>query len=226
MLLNSKARRAACSRALAVDSIVMTVSITLFETAIGTCGIAWGDVGLVGLQLPEGSPAATRRRLQRRFPQAVVAPGPPPDAQLAIERVTALLRGDPADLTLVEVDWRHLPEFDRRVYEITRAIPPGRTLTYGEIAARLSTPGAARDVGQALGRNPFPLVIPCHRVVAAGGKLGGFSATGGARTKLRLLEIEGAIESTPDLFENLPDGGPAERRTQAPEAANSGRSAR
>ena len=203
----------------------MTVCTTLFETAIGTCGIAWGDCGLVGLQLPEESPAATRRRLERHFPNAVEKL-PPPDVRLAIEGVTALLRGEPVDLTRVEIDLRRVPEFHRRVYEITRAIPPGRTLTYGEIAAHLGMPGAAREVGQALGRNPFPLVIPCHRVVAAGGKLGGFSATGGARTKLRLLEIEGAIEPTPDLFENLPDGRPVERRTQVPEAANSGRSAR
>lgn len=204
----------------------MTVSITLFDTAIGTCGIAWGDRGLVGLQLPEENPIATRRRLQRHLPQAVEGPVPPPDVRLAIERVTALLRGEPADLTHIEVDWRCVPEFHRKVYEITRTIAPGRTLTYGEIAARLGMPGAAREVGQALGRNPFPLVIPCHRVVAAGGKLGGFSATGGARTKLRLLEIEGAVVRTPDLFENLPAGEPAGCRPQTPEAANSGRSAR
>lgn len=204
----------------------MTVSIALFETAIGTCGIAWGDRGLVGLRLPEENPIATRRRLQRHFPQAVETRAPPPDVRLAIERVTALLRGEPADLTHIEVDWRRVPEFHRKVYEITRTIAPGGTLTYGEIAARLGTPGAAREVGQALGRNPFPLVIPCHRVVAAGGKLGGFSATGGARTKLRLLEIEGAVVRTPDLFENLPAREPAGRRPQTPEAANSGRSAR
>lgn len=201
----------------------MTVSITFFETAIGSCGIAWGEHGLVGVQLPEESPAATRRRLERRFPRAVEAPAPPPDVRLAIERVTALLRGEPADLTHIEVDWQRVPEFHRKVYEIARAIAPGRTLTYGEIAARLGTPDDAREVGQALGRNPFPLVIPCHRVVAAGGKLGGFSATGGARTKLRLLEIEGAVVRSPDLFEALP---PAESGGGGSQAANSGRSAR
>ena len=95
-----------------------------------------------------------------------------------------------------------MPALARRVYEVARTIPPGATLTYGEIAARLELPGAARDVGQALGRNPFPLVVPCHRVVAAGGRLGGFSARGGAATKRRLLAIEGAI--APDLFEIAP----------------------
>lgn len=200
----------------------MTVCIALFETAIGTCGIAWGERGLVALQLPEDSPVATRARLQRHFPHAADAPLPP-DAELAIDRVTALLRGEPADLASIAIDWRRVPAFHREVYEIARTIPAGRTLTYGEIAARLGRPGAAREVGQALGRNPFPLVIPCHRVVAAGGKLGGFSATGGARTKLHLLEIEGAVVRTPDLFDELP---PAENGGSRSQAANSGRSAR
>lgn len=181
----------------------MTVAIALFDTVIGTCGIAWESRGLVGLRLPEATALGIRQRLERHFPGATETK-PPPDVQLAIERVAALLRGEAADLTFIEIDWRCVPKFHRKVYEIARTIPPGRTLTYGEIAARLGTPGVAREVGQALGRNPFPLVIPCHRVVAAGGKLGGFSATGGARTKLRLLEIEGAIVRTPDLFEELP----------------------
>lgn len=201
------------------------VFFALFETAIGPCGIAWGDCGLAALQLPEERSAATRERLRRRFPNALETPVPL-DVGLWIERVSALLRGEAADLAPIAIDWRRVPEFDRQVYEIARTIAPGQTLTYGQVATRIGRPGAAREVGQALGRNPFPLVIPCHRVVAAGGKLGGFSATGGARTKLRLLEIEGAIVRTPDLFENLPHGEPAARRNHFEEAANSGRSAR
>jgi methylated-DNA-[protein]-cysteine S-methyltransferase len=106
--------------------------------------------------------------------------------------IAALLRGEPRDLSGVELDMQGVPPFHRRVYEVARGIPAGSTLSYGEVAARLGSPGSARAVGQALGRNPFAIVVPCHRVLAAGGRIGGFSANGGARTKLRLLEIEGA----------------------------------
>jgi methylated-DNA-[protein]-cysteine S-methyltransferase len=164
---------------------------TLFETAIGRCGIAWGERGVVGVQLPEAGDAETRRRLLRRFPDAREIP-PPPDVQQALDGIVALLRGEPSDLTSVALDMEHLPPFNRRVYEVARTIPPGSTVTYGEIAARLGEPGLAREVGQALGENPFAIVVPCHRVVAAGGKTGGFSARGGVRTKLRMLAIEGA----------------------------------
>ena len=104
----------------------------------------------------------------------------------------ALLQGEASDLTSVELDMARVPPFDRRVYEVARTIPPGSTLTYGEIATRLGERRLAREVGQALGQNPFAIVVPCHRVVAAGGKVGGFSARGGIRTKLRMLAIEGA----------------------------------
>jgi methylated-DNA-[protein]-cysteine S-methyltransferase len=106
-----------------------------------------------------------------------------------------------------------VPPFERRVYEVARTIVPGATLAYGDIAARLGAPGEARAVGQALGHNPFPLVVPCHRVLAAGGKVGGFSANGGIATKLRLLSIEGAqTSSAPPLFEKLPLVAPPRRR--------------
>ena len=163
----------------------------LFDTAIGRCGIAWAERGIVGVQLPEAQPAATRTRLRRRFPAAVEAP-PSPLVRRAIARVTALLDGEAVDLTDLELDMEQLPPFQRRVYEAARAIPVGATLTYGEIAARIGEPGAARAVGQALGANPFALIVPCHRVLAAGGKPGGFSAPGGVTTKLRLLATEGA----------------------------------
>jgi methylated-DNA-[protein]-cysteine S-methyltransferase len=164
---------------------------TLFETAIGRCGITWGERGVLGVQLPEAGDAETRRRLLRRFPDAREIP-PPPDVQQALDGIVALLRGEPRDLTSIALDMEHLPPFNRRVYEVARTIPPGSTVTYGEIAARLGEPQQAREVGQALGENPFTIVVPCHRVVAAGGNTGGFSARGGVRTKLRLLAIEGA----------------------------------
>jgi methylated-DNA-[protein]-cysteine S-methyltransferase len=163
--------------------------LALFDTAIGCCGIAWGPRGITGVQLPEGSAPATRARLLRRFPEAREAP-PPPDTQRAIDGIVALLRGERSALDGVALDMEGVPEFNRRVYEVARTIPWGATLSYGEIAKRLGDPAAARDVGQALGRNPFAIVVPCHRVLAAGGKWGGFSARGGVATKRRLLSIE------------------------------------
>jgi methylated-DNA-[protein]-cysteine S-methyltransferase len=173
------------------------LGFALFETAVGPCGVAWGQDGIVGVQLPEGDARRTRARLARRFPDARETE-PPPAVRSAITAMTALLSGEPRDLGDVALDWTAVGGFERRVYEVARAIPPGATLTYGEVAARIGEPPlAARDVGQALGRNPFPIVVPCHRVVAAGGKSGGFSAPGGAATKLKLLRIEGAEAAGP-----------------------------
>jgi len=117
---------------------------------------------------------------------------PTPDITCAIDAVVALMRGDAVDLRFIAIDMDGLPDFHQRVYDVARTIPPGVTLTYGEIAKRLGDPGSARAVGQALGRNPIPVIVPCHRVLAAGGKTGGFSAPGGSATKLNLLAIEGA----------------------------------
>ena len=161
----------------------------LFQTAIGPCALAWGDRGVLSVQLPEESEAATRARMRTRFPETVDS-SPPPDVARAIDAITALLRGEARDLSFIPLDMERVPAFARRVYEITRRVPPGRTVTYGEIAIRLGAAGSARAVGQALGRNPFAIVVPCHRVLAAGGRFGGFSARGGVTTKLRLLEIE------------------------------------
>ena len=173
---------------------------TLFETAIGPCGIAWGPRGITGVQLPGSSPETTRMRLLRRCPGAEEGAAPP-EIQQVIGRITALLRGERIDLSDVPVDLGRVPEFERRVYAIARAIPPGSTMTYGEIARRLGDPLLARDVGQAMGHNPFPIIVPCHRVLAAGGKPGGFSAPGGVDTKLRMLQIEGAAPGgQPSLF--------------------------
>jgi len=177
-------------------------AFTLFDTAIGSCGIAWSARGIAGVQLPEASVSETRARLRRRFPEAHEQPAAD-GVRAAIDAIVALLRGEARDLGALALDLSLVPEFHRRVYEVARTIPPGSTLTYGEIARRLGDPGSARAVGQALGKNPFAIVVPCHRVLAAGGKPGGFSASGGAATKLRMLAIEGArvAAAEPTLFD-------------------------
>lgn len=175
----------------------------LFDTAIGPCCIAWGPRGIAGVQLPEAGAEATRMRLLRytgHLPEAA----PPPEVRAAIAQIAALLAGQAHDLSGIVLDLGALTEFQRRVYAITCRIPPGQTRTYGDIAAELGDKGLARAVGQALGFNPFAPVVPCHRVLAAGRKPGGFSAHGGAATKLRMLAIEGALPGgTAPLFDDL-----------------------
>ncbi len=179
------------------------LAFALFDTAIGRCGIVWSGRGVVGVQLPGNSERATRSRVLRRAPAAreIV---PPPAVERAIDDIAALLRGEPRELGHVTIDSEGVPDFHRRVYEVARGIRPGTTLSYGEIAERLGDRNLARDVAQALAQNPTPIIVPCHRVLAAGGKIGGFSAPGGVRTKLRLLSIEGAQHGEPMLFERLP----------------------
>lgn len=176
---------------------------TLFETAIGACAVAWNARGLIGVQLPEANEAATKARMQRRFPAANELK-PPPPVQDAINGVMALLRGERRDLIDVVIDNENVPDFNAKVYAVVRQIPPGRTLTYGEVAEKLGDKSLARAVGQAMGQNPCPIVMPCHRVLAASGKSGGFSAPGGVVTKLTLLTIEGAQPGGPTLFGALP----------------------
>ena len=173
----------------------------LFDTAVGRCALAWRGLKVVAVQLPASGDAEAAARLRRRFPDAAEA-APAPHVQAAVEAITALLSGERLALTQVTLDLDAVPAFERRVYEAARAIPPGEVRTYGQIAAEIGDPGAAQAVGKALGRNPFPIVVPCHRVVAADGKAGGFSAPGGRSTKLRLLAIERARRSRdqPDLF--------------------------
>lgn len=174
----------------------------LFDTAIGRCGVAWGERGLTGVQLPQPNEAQTRTRLLQRAKSELVETSPPEPVEQAIAGMTALLKGESADLSAIELDMSQVPDFNRGVYAIAREIPPGKTLTYGDIAKRLGGVELSRDVGQALGRNPFPIVVPCHRVLAAGGKPGGFSANGGVKTKLKMLAIEGAhVNHTPSLFD-------------------------
>ena len=163
----------------------------IFDTAIGACGIAWSADAIVTCQLPEADPEGTARRMQRRHHES--EPSTPPEwVAHVIERVQALLEGAKDALVDVPLDMAGQPEFNRRVYAIARAIPPGRTLTYGDIARQLGEPGSSRAVGQALGHNPFAPIVPCHRVLGAGNSGTGFSATGGVATKLKMLEIERA----------------------------------
>jgi methylated-DNA-[protein]-cysteine S-methyltransferase len=176
----------------------------LFETAIGSCALVWSDERLVGSQLPERDEEAARRRLARRFPEATET-APPAFVEEAIAGIVALMAGEKRDLAHLPIALDEVPAFNRKVYEVALAIPPGETLTYGEVAARIGDPGAARAVGVALGQNPFAPIVPCHRVLAAGGRTGGFSADGGVETKLRMLTIEKARTSPePGLFDALP----------------------
>jgi methylated-DNA-[protein]-cysteine S-methyltransferase len=171
----------------------------VFETVLGSCGIAWNGGVIVGTQLPEADEAATRARMKRRFPGA--REGMPSAAvQPAIEAIRALLRGEACDTASLRLDMTSVPEFDRRVYEIARGIPLGTTVSYGEIAARLGDKTLSRAVGQALGKNPFAPLVPCHRVVSADGKMHGFSASGGVAMKLRMLDVEGYRANEPTLF--------------------------
>ena len=177
---------------------------TLFDTPIGRCAIAWREQGITRILLPATRDADLRTRMTRDA--GAEEAEAPAEIRRAIDAITGLLTTGRAELWTLNLDMEGLPPFQRRVYEAARAIPPGETVTYGEIARRLGTPGLSRAVGQALGRNPFSIVVPCHRVLASDGRLGGFSAPGGITTKLRLLTLEGRRDaSTPSLFDG--DGG-------------------
>lgn len=178
----------------------MAVFFTLFDTAIGGCAIAWSAPGIGCVQLPEATGQKTRARVLQRFPRASEA-APPSEVVRAQDAIVAYLRGEPAGLSFVLLDMDPVPPFHRRVYEAARRIPRGATTTYGALAAMAGAAGAARAVGQALARNPFAIVVPCHRVVAAGGGLGGFSANGGVMTKSLLLAIEGHEQGAAGLFD-------------------------
>lgn len=152
----------------------------VFPTSIGSCAITWGVHGLTGFRLPEAAPEETD-----------VAP--PADLQAVIERVQRHLRGEYQDFADLGYDFSDVPEFDAAVLRATLTVKPGQTRSYGEIAAAIGQgPGASRAVGRALGANHWPLLIPCHRIVSANGRMTGFSGPGGVKTKLRLLTLEGA----------------------------------
>lgn len=184
----------------------MTAGMALFDTSIGRCGIAWGERGLLGVQLPEVNDAATIARLRRKAIGALEASAPV-DVSQACDAMIDLLNGNTVDLSFITLDMGNVPDFNRKVYEVARTIPAGKIMTYGDIAVRLGDKLLARAIGKALGENPFPIVIPCHRVLAANGKTGGFSANGGVTTKFRMLSIEGArlenhqSDIAPMLFE-------------------------
>lgn len=179
----------------------MTTFYHLFDTPIGTCIIAWNDAGINGVRLPEQTPSVTRARFVRRHPAAIES-APTPAVAQTIHDIVRLLSGEPLDLSHIPLDESGIPEFNRRVYAIARTIPRGQTLTYGAIAKELGDPLLAQQVGQALGHNPIPILIPCHRVLGAKGKMVGFSAPGGTDTKRRMLLIERALPDEPlDLFQ-------------------------
>jgi methylated-DNA-[protein]-cysteine S-methyltransferase len=169
----------------------------LFDTAIGLCGVAWNARGLIGVQLPEKDRATTERRLAAKSHST--AGEPPTWVAALIADIQKYCAGEKIDFSSINVDLGAVDDFRRRLYAMLRGIGFGRTVTYGELAKQLDLPGweGARDVGEAMGRNPMPIVIPCHRVLAAGNKPGGFSAYGGATTKQKLLALEGVSLDKP-----------------------------
>ncbi len=166
-----------------------------FDTGIGRCGIVWNDAGIVGVHLPLAREIETRRRLFQLYPDAREQ-RPPADVEGAIEGIAALLRGEPADLSDVTLDLNGISYFNARVYAVVRGIPRGETITYGEIAAKLRLSGGTHAVAQALARNPFVIIVPCHRVLEAGGYADRMSPHGGVISKRRLLSIDGARGAT------------------------------
>ena len=169
------------------------MALTLFPTALGTCGLAWNDIGLTGFQLPEKNSEETERKLTARSrSQSNGAPRPPWVRRL-VERVQQHLEGKPQDFSGIPLDWSQVSDFQRAVCQQARAIKPGDKKSYGELARLVGLDSkAARAIGVAMAQNPWPLIVPCHRVVSASGKMTGYSAPGGIRTKTRLLVLEGA----------------------------------
>ncbi len=186
----------------------MAKGYALFETALGCCAAAWSDRGLVAVQLAEPSREATVARIRAQLGPVDETP-PPAWARDAMQRIAHHIEGRLDDLADVPLDLERVPPFRRRVYEAARGVLPGETITYGDLAARVGSPGGARAVGQAMAKNPLPIVVPCHRVLAAGGGIGGFSAPGGASTKRRLLAIESPNGDEPPRLpmEALPPRG-------------------
>lgn len=176
---------------------------SLFPTAIGTCGIVWEGNSVLGTSLPDAERETTERRLREKF--AATKAKPPVHVREAIDAIGSLLEGESTDLSFVDCAFPDVEPLAVRIYALIRAIPPGKTSTYGAVAAQLGDPALARAVGRAMGRNPIPIIVPCHRIIGSGGKLVGFSADGGVEMKLKMLEIEGAqIGDRPSLFDDLP----------------------
>lgn len=186
-----------------VGKVLVMAIYHLFPTSLGMCGVAWRDDTVIASSLPEETPEKTALKLARL---TGAEPGDPPDAvEHAIDLVTALLDGEKVDLSTIACDFGEIDPLATKVLGATRDIPPGETSTYGTIAKRLGDIRLAQRVGQALGRNPIPIIVPCHRVLGQDGRLVGFSARGGMALKLKMLEIEGAqIGEPPGLFGDLP----------------------
>lgn len=161
----------------------------LFDTALGTCGVAWGPRGLAAVQLPEASADDVAKRLSAHAPGAVEA-DPPRWVRELVDAMKRHFEGRPERFEHVALDLDAVPPFHRKIYVAARDVAAGETVSYGELAKRIGSAGAARAVGQAMAKNPWPLVVPCHRVLAARGRAGGFSSYGGVVTKARLLELE------------------------------------
>jgi methylated-DNA-[protein]-cysteine S-methyltransferase len=169
----------------------------IFETVAGFCGVAWNGVGITRFELPTRSAVAAERNLLRRLPNA--KPGAPtPEVVEAVAATKRYFEGEETDFSGFKLDLGEQDAFFKQIYDAARRIGWGRTTTYGALAKELGAgPEAARDVGQAMAKNPVALIIPCHRVLAAGGKVGGFSAPGGAAAKIRMLELEGVHVGPP-----------------------------
>jgi methylated-DNA-[protein]-cysteine S-methyltransferase len=170
----------------------MARGYTIFDTALGRCGIAWSDAGVAGVQLPEAREIETLRRLFRLFPEAREL-GPPPSVAAAIDAIAATLRGQDVDLADISLDMSAVSPFNHRVYDCLRSIPRGETRIHDQIAAHLHVAGALHSVANALAKNPFPLIVPCHRVQGAGNDLDNVSPHYGIISKRRLLALEGAL---------------------------------
>lgn len=169
----------------------------IFETQGGPCGIAWTAAGVVRFQLPGDDASTTRRLLLRHFPEAIAGDPSPAIAQ-AVDAVKRYFAGEEVDFTGVPLDLAGQSDFFRTIYDATRRVPWGETTTYGTLARDLGAgPETAREIGQAMAKNPVALIIPCHRVLAAGGKVGGFSAPGGSSSKLKMLALEGVSFTPP-----------------------------
>jgi methylated-DNA-[protein]-cysteine S-methyltransferase len=176
---------------------------TIFDTGIGRCGIAWGELGVMGVQLPEAREIDTRKRLFQSYPEAREL-RPPINVEIAIEGIVTLLRGGDSDLSDVTLDMSGIPVFNQRVYAFARTIPRGETRIYDEVASALRASGAVYSVAQAIGRNPFMIIVPCHRVLEAGHYADKISPNGGAISKRRLLSIEGTkTTASKTLFDVL-----------------------
>ncbi len=175
----------------------------LFGTAFGRAAIAWGPGGIRRTLLPEAEEGATRKLMARLLPEAVEAE-PEGEIAVVVAGIRSLLEGGRDDLRSAPLDMAPVEPFPAAVYAELRTVGPGETLTYGALAERVGAAGQARAIGAILGRNPFPIIVPCHRVLAAGGKTGGFSAPGGVRTKLLMLTAERArTAAAPGLFDDL-----------------------